>query len=125
MVFLVISASCRAYLQILKTEAPVFLFQVTDSTNNFSEKEHSLPSFTIASLEVSNVVATTANRPWVGACGSGLLEVIHLIRDRSVIVSGLLGPDFVFFQICHLDKQLSLPMVWGCRRWRVRKKSYL
>ena len=30
-----------------------------------------------------------------------------------MIVSGLLAPDFMFFQIYHLDKPLSLPMVWG------------
>lgn len=59
------------------------------------------------------MVAPTANTPWVAACRGGLLEVIYLIRDMSVIISGLLAPGCMFSQICHLDKQLSLSMIWG------------
>lgn len=58
------------------------------------------------------MVAPTGDTPWVAACRGGLLEVIYLIREMSMIISGLLAPGCMFSQIYYLDKQLSLSMIW-------------
>ena len=58
------------------------------------------------------MVAPAADTPWVAACRGGLLEVIYLIRAVSVTFSGLLAPGCMLSKICHLDKQLSLSMIW-------------